>query len=110
MTARAPITTTDMDLRDLDGFMLNVERLLASELWALTKKRPEAFRGAVGLWARAWKQLPPASLPDNEEVLASYADMSLAAFRKHRDLVMRNFELCSDGRFYHTKLAEEANK
>jgi uncharacterized protein YdaU (DUF1376 family) len=90
--------------------MLNVERLLASELWALTKEAPLAFRGAVGLWARAWKQIPPASLPNNEAVIAAFADMPLAKFRKLRDLVMRNFVLCSDGRYYHTKLAEEANK
>lgn len=105
-----PLTSVDMDVRDLDGFMLNVERLLASELWALTKNQPLAFRGAVGLWARAWKQIPPASLPNDEAVIAAFADMPLSKFRKCRALVMRGFELCSDGRFYHRKLSEEVNK
>lgn len=104
----APFTSSEMDIRDdLDGFMLNVERLLASELWALTKSQPLAFRGAVGLWARAWKQIPPASLPNDETVIAAFADMTLAQFRKLRALVMRGFELCSDGRYYHRRLAEE---
>jgi len=106
----APLTLSDMDVRDLDGFMLNVERLLASELWALTKDNPLAFRGAVGLWARAWKQIPPASLPNDEAVIAAFADMPLAKFRKCRELVMRGFELCSDGRYYHRHLAAEVNK
>lgn len=106
----APLTTADMDVRDLDGFMLNVERLLASELWALTKDNPAAFRGAVGLWARAWKQIPPASLPNDESVIAAFADMTLAKFHKGRDLIMRGFELCSDGRYYHRHLAAEVNK
>lgn len=108
--AREPLTSADMDVRDLDGFMLNVERLLASELWALTRNNPAAFRGAVGLWARAWKQIPAASLPNDDAVIAAFADMPVAAFRRNRALVMRGFELCSDGRFYHGVLAAEVRK
>lgn len=106
----APLTTPDMDTRGLDGFLLNVERALSSETLALTKKHPEAFRAAFCLWCRAWKQVPPASLPNNDEILAAFADVPLVLFRRLRDLIMRGFELCDDGRWYHHTLAEEANR
>jgi hypothetical protein len=103
-----PLVPADVDLRDLDGFMLNVERLLASELWALTASQPEAFRAAVGLWARAWKQVPGASLPSDETTLAAFAGMPLARLKRQWALVMRGFVLCNDGRYYHRVLAPEA--
>lgn len=108
--APEPLVSIDCDVRDLDGFMLNVERLLSSELWALTRHNPEAFRGAVGLWARAWKQLPAASLPGDDAVIAAFADMPLPRFKKLRTLVMHGFVLCRDGRYYHRVLATEATK
>ena len=107
---QTPLVPAEVDLRDLDGFMLNVERLLASELWALTRTMPDAFRGAAALWSRSWKQVPAASLPNDENVLAAFAEMPLARFRRQRELVMRGFVLCSDGRFYHHVLAADALK
>jgi hypothetical protein len=103
-----PLVPAYVDLRDLDGFMLNAERLLASELWALTRRSPEALRGAVALWCRSWKQMPAASLPNDDAVLAVFADMPMPRFKKLRPLVMRGFVLCADDRFYHKVLAAEA--
>lgn len=103
-----PLVPADVDLRDLDGFMLNTERLLASELWALTRTQQDAFRPAQALWCRAWKQVPAASLPDDDIVLAAFAELATARFRKLRGIIMRGFVLCSDGRFYHRVLAAEA--
>lgn len=101
-----PLVPAEVDLRDLDGFMLNVERLLASELWALSTG--EELKAALGLWCRAWKQLPAASLPNNDRILASFASSSPARWPKLKDMAMRGFVLCSDGRFYHRVLAEDA--
>ena len=103
-----PYTTADIDVRDMDGFMLNTERLLASELWALSTG--EEFKAAMGLWCRAWKQIPAASLPDDERVLASFAGVPQARWKKVRLMAMRGFDLCSDGRLYHKVLAEDAKR
>jgi hypothetical protein len=108
--APEPFTTRDMDVRNLDGFMLNFEKLFSSELWALTKNSGNALRGALALWCKSWKQLPPASLPDDERILAAFADMPLARFRRLRPLVMHGFTLCSDGRFYHRVVADQVLK
>ena len=102
----APFASAEIDCTDLDGFMLNVERLMASELVALASH--EAIAAALFLWCRAWKQKPAASLPNDDRVLAAFARLPLARFKKIRHDVMRGFVLCSDGRLYHRVLADEA--
>ena len=86
--------------------MLNVERLMASELVALSSH--EVIAAALLLWCRAWKQMPAASLPDDERVIAAFAKLPLARFRKLAKQIMRGFIKCSDGRWYHSILAESA--
>lgn len=102
----APLVPSDCDCTDLDGFMLNVERLMASELVALSSH--EVVAASLFLWCRAWKQQPAASLPDDDRVNAAFAKLSLAKFRKVKDEVLRGFVKCSDGRLYHRFLASEA--
>jgi uncharacterized protein YdaU (DUF1376 family) len=102
----APLTPEYCDCRDLDGFMLNVERVMASELVAVSSLA--VVGSAFLLWCRAWKQMPAASLPDDERVLAAFAKLTLPAFRRVRDEVLRGFVKCSDGRLYHKVLATEA--
>lgn len=108
MTAPEPLVPADCDCTNLDGFLLNVERLMASELVALSSH--EVVAAALFLWCRAWKQRPAASLPDDQRVLAAYARLSLPRFLRVRDEVMRGFVKCSDGRLYHRVLAAEALK
>jgi hypothetical protein len=103
-----PMVPADCDCTDLDGFMLNVERLMASELVALSTH--EVVAAALFLWCRAWKQRPAASLPDDDRIIAAFARLPLPRFRKIRGEVMRGFVKCSDGRFYHRVLAAEAVK
>jgi uncharacterized protein YdaU (DUF1376 family) len=96
----------EVDLRGFSGFMLNVDRLLASELVALGK--PEECWAAVMLWCRAWKQSPPASLPNDDRILAAFSG-SGSRWPKVKEVALRGFVLCSDGRLYHQVLADEAN-
>lgn len=101
-----PLTPADCDLRGLSDFRLDVDRLLSSELMALSTG--DEFKAAVRLWCHAWKQVPAASLPNDERVLSSFAGLPVARWRKLRAVAMRGFVLCSDGRFYHATLAAEA--
>lgn len=102
----SPLTAVDCDCTDLDGFMLNTERLMASELVALSSH--EVVAAALFLWCRAWKQRPAASLPDDDRVNAAFSKLPLAKFRKLKDEILRGFVKCSDGRLYHRVLSEEA--
>ncbi|MBL8474414.1 MAG: DUF1376 domain-containing protein [Rhodocyclaceae bacterium] len=101
-----PLVPAEIDVRDLPGFMLNTERLMASELVAVCSR--EAIGAALLLWCRAWKQVPAASLPDDERVLAAYSGLGVPRFRKLRQEVLHGFVKCNDGRLYHKTLSEEA--
>lgn len=103
-----PFVAPDVDVRDLDGFMLNVERLMASELVALSSH--EVVAACVFLWCRAWKQMPAASLPDDDRVIAAYSRLPAARYRKLKVEILRGFVKCSDGRLYHRVLGEEATR
>jgi len=102
----APLTTPDCDCTNLDGFMLNVERLMSSELVALAAH--DVIGAALLLWCRAWKQIPAASLPDDDRVNAAFARLTPGKYAKIKAEVLRGFIKCSDGRLYHKTLAEEA--
>lgn len=99
-----PLTNASHDISGLDGFILNAERLMASELWALSTG--DEFKAAVALWCRAWKQIPAGSLPNDEKVLAAFSGAG-KNWRKVRDVALRGFILCSDGRLYHPFLCED---
>ena len=108
MPAPEPPVPPQCDVSKLDGFMLDAARLLGSELWALSTG--DEMKAALGLWCRAWRQVPAASLPDDDAVLCSFAGYGrdLKAWRKVKPMALRGFVLCSDGRLYHPVLAADA--
>ena len=103
-TLPQPLIPNDTDIDGLDGFMLNTDRLMASELWALSTG--EEFKAAMALWCRAWKQQPPGSLPSDDRVLAAFSGAG-PRWKKVRDMALRGFVKCSDGRLYHSTLCED---
>jgi hypothetical protein len=102
-----PLTTTDIDLDGMPGFMLDTEQLRQSELWALSTG--EEFKAAVGLWCRAWVQKPAGSLPNDDRLLAAWSGAG-KRWAKVRSMALRGFLLCSDGRLYHPVLCQDAHR
>ena len=102
----APLVSQEVDLRGFSGFMLDVDRLLASELVALGT--PEECWAAVMLWCRAWKQQPAGSLPDDDRILAAFSGTG-KRWKDVKAMALRGFIKCDDGRLYHRVLCEEAN-
>ncbi|PGH55904.1 hypothetical protein CRT60_21890 [Azospirillum palustre] len=101
-----PLVPAEVDISKLDGFMLDTRRVLSSELLALSSG--DEFKAAVILWCRAWQQRPAASLPNNPAILASFAGVTVQRWNKIKDMALRGFILCNDGRLYHRVLAEDA--
>lgn len=103
-----PLVPASVDLRDFPKMPLYVQRLRKSETRVRTK--PEEFRAAVMLWCAAWHEVPAASLPDDDLVLADLAGYGnqIRAWRKVKAGAMRGFVLCRDGRLYHEVVAEVA--
>jgi len=106
----APLTPPDCDLRDFAFMPLDVVRLRDSDL-AVTAEADE-FRCAVLLWCASWHQVPAASLPDDNKILAQYAGYGrvVKEWQKVREGALRGWVKCADGRFYHAVVAEKANE
>lgn len=105
MSLPEPLLSADLDLRELDSFMLHTEKLLASELVAMSTG--DEFKAAVMLWCRAWKQVPTGSLPDDDRMLASFSGAG-SKWKKIKFVALRGFIKCSDGRLYHPMLCKDA--
>lgn len=103
-----PLVPVDTDLRDFQYMPLDVVRLVDSDLAALATG--EEFRCAVVLWCKAWHQVPASSLPNDDRLLAHLAGFGrdLKGWRAVRDMALRGFVECSDGRLYHPVIAEKA--
>lgn len=102
----APMVASDIDLRGYDFMPLYGDRLFHSETWIESK--PEARCAALRLWYHAFtKEVPPASLPDRDSLLANYAGYGdqIASWKRVRPQALRGWILCSDGRLYHEVLA-----
>jgi hypothetical protein len=105
-----PLTPADCDLRDFAFMPLDVVRLRDSDLAAT--ETAEGFRAAVLLWCASWHQLPAASLPDDDRVLANLAGYGrvVKEWLKEREGALRGWVKCDDGRLYHAVVAEKANE
>jgi hypothetical protein len=101
-----PLTPPDCDLRDFVYMPVDAARLLDSDFYALSTA--EEFKAALTLWFKCWSQVPAASLPNDDRVLAHLSGAG-AKWKKVKDMALRGFVLCSDGRLYHTVVAEKAN-
>lgn len=102
-----PLTPADCDLRDFAFMPLDAARLLDSDLFALSTG--DEFKAALALWCKAWVQIPSGSLPDDDRVLAHLSGAG-PKWRKVRDMALRGFIKCSDGRLYHSIVCEKANE
>ena len=104
-----PLTPPDCDLRSsgMVFMQLDVGRLMDSDLFAMSTG--DEFKAAMALYAKGWLQVPAASLPSDDRVLAHLAG-SYTQRRWHRikDVALRGWILCADGRLYHPLLAEFA--
>lgn len=104
----APFVPAEVDLRGYEYMPYYGDRLRDSDL--NSRATDAEYRAAHNLWWAAWKQVPAASLPDDEATLCKLADLGrdLRTWRTVKDRAMHGFELCSDGRYYHRVLAEVA--
>nr|WP_249183522.1 DUF1376 domain-containing protein [Burkholderia cenocepacia] len=87
---------------------LDVIRVIDSDTFGISTG--DEFKTAFRLWAKCWQQVPAASLPDDDRVLAHLAGLSenLPKWKKVRAVALRGFVKCSDGRLYHPVIAEKA--
>lgn len=106
MSLPEPMTPPDCDLRGLPFMPLQVGRLLDSDLFI--KSTGDQFKAALALWCKSWNQIPGGSLPDDDLILE---DLSRSKqWKKVKEMALRGWVKCSDGRLYHPVVAENARK
>ena len=104
-----PLTPRDCDLRAYDWFPFFHKRLRQSSFWK--RASDLACRISVDLWAEAYEQVPAASLPDDDHLLAEWAGFGrrdISGWLAVKDEVMSAWVRCDDGRWYHAVLSEVA--
>ncbi|GJH31422.1 DUF1376 domain-containing protein [Paraburkholderia hospita] len=105
-----PLTPADCDLRGLRWMPLDVVRVIDSDTFGISTG--EEFKTAFRLWAKCWLQVPAASLPDDDRLLAHLAGLSenMQKWKRVRAVALRGFIKCNDGRLYHPVIAEKARE
>lgn len=84
---------------------LEFRRLFASDTWVLGSAAERV--AALHLWCESWHQLPAASLPNDDRMLAHLSGAG-TQWRKIKDHALRGWIACRDGRLYHPVVAQKA--
>ena len=100
-----PPLAPNVDLRGLPFMPLDVARLLDSVFVAVSTG--DEFKAGMTLCCKSWWQVPAASLPNDERVLAHLSGAG-SRWKRIRRMAMWGWVLCSDGRWYHPVVAEKA--
>lgn len=103
-----PLVPAEVDLRDFGFMPLDVRTLLTSSFWIKAKKDPRVAHAAMSLWCESWHQVPTASLPNDDEVLAELARCDEKEWKRVKERALAHFVECSDGRLYHRHVAKKA--
>lgn len=102
-----PLTPPECDLRGMPFMPIEVVRLFDSDVYALSTG--DEFKAAFTLWGKAFLQVPAGSLPNDDRILAHLSGAG-ARWAKVRDMALRGWVECSDGRLYHPVVAEKARE
>ncbi len=85
-------------------FRIDYERVNQSDTWGLAP--PELRPWLLMMWFVAWQHIPCGSLSPDEKAIAAHIGMPWAMWLHHREVLMRGWYRCSDGRLYHKILSE----
>ncbi len=83
---------------------LDHERIEQSDTWAIATAEQRPW--LLMLWLMSWRQVPIASLPDNDKLIAARIGMPLQQFTEWREVLLSGWTLASNGRLYHSTLTE----
>jgi hypothetical protein len=103
-----PLTPPNCDLGRNDWFPLYFDRLRKSKWWRRASDLARARN--VMLWGEAYKMVPAGSMPDDDDELAEAAGfgMDVESFLIVKAEIMACWTMCSDGRWYHPTVCEQA--
>lgn len=100
-----PLVPAHVDLRVFPWVPLEFRRLFASDTWVLGTAEEKV--ACMHLWCESWHQVPAASLPDDDRLLAHLSSTG-RRWGRLKSHAMRGWIRCNDGRFYHPVLGLKA--
>ena len=86
-------------------FNLDHERINQSDTWALAPADMRPW--LLMLWHVAWQQIPAGSFSNDDAVISAKIGMDARMFAANRDILLRGWKQCSDGRLYHPVITEQ---
>lgn len=106
----SPPVSPDADLRDFQYTPIFRSRLFGSSFHA--RASDAEWRAGVTLWLKSWDQMPPGSLPDDDIDLCRLAEFGrdMKEWKRVKDGALHGWFKCSDGRLYHSVVAEGVNE
>jgi hypothetical protein len=104
----APLVPESVNLAGNEWFPLYFDRLRKSRWWRRASDLARARN--IMLWGAAYASVPAGSLPDDDDELADAAGFGFdaEAFIAVKAEVLAPWVLCSDGRWYHPTVCEQA--
>lgn len=103
--SKIPLTPKECDVSNFPFMPLDIDRLLNSETWILGDDSEKV--ASMTLWLKSWSQIPAASIPNNDKMLAHLSGMG-TKWKKVKDHALRGWVDGGDGRLYHHVVAEKA--
>lgn len=101
-----PLVPAEVDLRGYGFMPFYGNHLLNSDFNGT--RDDAAWRAGVNLWWSSWNQVPAASLPDDDGILLQRAGLGRTEtkeWERIKNVALRGFVKCSDGRLYHRFLS-----
>lgn len=102
---KTPLTPKECDVSNFPFMPLDIDRLLNSETWILGDDSEKV--ASMTLWLKSWSQIPAASIPNNDKMLAHLSGMG-SKWKKVKEHALRGWVDGGDGRLYHPVVAEKA--
>lgn len=99
-----PLVPQKCFMGTMPAILLEINRLQKSKIW-LCQSHTAIFAWA-NLVMTCWHSNPCSSLPNDEELLQHYSGLG-RKWSKVRDIVMADFVLAVDNRFYHKYAAQK---
>ncbi|WP_151721041.1 DUF1376 domain-containing protein [Acinetobacter ursingii] len=104
-SSNIPLTPKECDVSNFPFMPLDIDRLLNSETWILGDDSEKV--ASMTLWLKSWSQIPAASIPNNDKMLAHLSGMG-TKWKKVKEHALRGWVDGGDGRLYHPVVAEKA--
>ena len=108
ITVPLPLVTEEVDLRDFPFMPIDITRLFNSEFHA--RATDSEWRAGMTLYLKSFHQVPSASIPDDDILLARLAEFGrdVKGWGEVREMALHGWIKCADGRLYHPVVAEKS--